>query len=104
MTVIFCRGLSDWHRQKCKMKVHPAILMKTKKSRLQVPGVRISESGVICRALGVGYWKSRNEGPSGYVDENTDRQVSGVRYQVSGSACQGLSAEDWVIGEGKSAK
>ncbi len=85
-----------------KMKVHPGILMKTKKGRFQVSGLRCqapepmmsrrTEFRLPAAAAAVTSKlhehrrgnMSKNEGSSGDVDENKERQVSGLRCRVSG--------------------
>ena len=70
-----------------KMKVHPAMLMKTKKSRFQVSGVRCQDQrdcGYLPRDGCLTQGIVQNEGPSGYVDENKVK----AGFRVSGARCQ----------------
>jgi hypothetical protein len=39
----------------------------------------------------------QNEGSSGYVDENRQEEVSGVRYQVSETASHRPTTERWTL-------
>ena len=84
-----------------KIKVHPAMLLKTNKGRCQVSGARCQASPSLLgiraeratpldtasfrKTAGKRMWRCiENEGSSGDVDENKQRQVSGIRCQVSG--------------------
>ena len=102
------RTRENWPERKArKMKVHPGMLMKTKKGRFQVPvpGVRarIGQGPVDPRRIGPRE-KCENEGSSGDVDENKERQVSGVRCQVSGRGSGKGSSNQRELAPEKSAK
>jgi hypothetical protein len=92
-----------WRGEQCKMKVHPAMLMKT--NRGGFAGHRClglgGRSGLPCDKGGIVVLQARhgnyghkrriigerdieNEGSSGYVDENKSKQASDVGCQVSG--------------------
>ena len=74
-----------------KMKVHPAILMKTKKGRFQVSDASCQGlgPGVGCRAQGdwLGIKAKMKVHPAIFMKTNRGR------YQVSGARCQRLGGD-----------
>ena len=70
-----------------KMKVHPGMSMKTNKGRFQVSGARCYGAANLrssARSHDAGSRNTKNEGSSGDVYGNKQKQVSGVRCQMSG--------------------
>jgi hypothetical protein len=76
------------------MKVHPAMLMKTNKSRFQVSGgdiLLVGEDGQDGAPLGM-----PPDGISPEVDENKEEQVSDVRCQEIEAECS-TRADGWAM-------